>query len=187
MNDCIRLLATDEHIHHPMLEDLEAADGLAELLADLRVFNGQREQGVDCTGRFRTQGDYRLIDDLLDLGADSVGGAKQRLCTYGDVFESYLGGKAAIDRSRRPGCETFRLRGNDERTEHSWCSASTGQMRYHDDPIRPWCSDYQRFAARDPIARTVANGGSADVSQNPPVARFPARKRKDLLPANDRR
>jgi hypothetical protein len=67
MNDCIRLIAPDEHVHHPVLKDLEAADGLPELLADFRVFNGHCEQGVDRTGRFGTQSDYRLINYPLDL------------------------------------------------------------------------------------------------------------------------
>jgi hypothetical protein len=187
VNDCIRLITADEHVHHPVLEDLEAADGLPELLADFRVFNGHREQGVDRTARLRTQSDYRLIDDPLDVGANTVGGAYQRLGIHGDVFEGYLGGNAAVNRSRRLGREAFCLRRNDERTERSWLSASASQTRYHDGPICPRCCDDQRFAASDPIARTLSDGGSANVCESPVIAVLGACKREDLLPANDRR
>jgi hypothetical protein len=187
MNDCIRLIAPDEHVHHAVLEDLEAADGAPELLADFRVFNGHREQAVDRAGRFRTQSDYRLVDDPLELGASTVGWAYQRLGIHGDVLQSYLRGEAAVDGARRLCRQALCLRTDDERAERPWCSASASQTRYHDDPIRPRRPDDQRLPASDAITRTVSDGSSANVSQNPAVALLPACKRKDLLPANDRR
>ncbi len=63
--DCALLLG-DIHVDHVMLQHLELADGLAELLAGLGVFDRGGHQHGDSTGGFRQMRRDSAIDKFLE-------------------------------------------------------------------------------------------------------------------------
>src|SRR5262245_36361414 len=58
----------DEHVGHSMLEDLELADGLAELGSRLQIFESRLIERVDDADGFGAQGGYAEVERFLDDG-----------------------------------------------------------------------------------------------------------------------
>jgi len=89
-----RLLMSDEHIDHPVLQHLEAADGDAELLSGLGVFQRRGVQfghGADCLGAERADGP---VTASFQQG-DALALAAEQLAAH--IAEGDLRGTAAID------------------------------------------------------------------------------------------
>ena len=89
------LLRLDQHVGHAVLERLELADGLAELLALLGIVHRAFEQLAGNAGPFGADRDGGFIDDPLDQ-VDPAG--QQRIAGDGAVFEVDFRRAEAVNR-----------------------------------------------------------------------------------------
>ena len=93
----LRLLAADDHVDHAMLQRLERADGRAELLSCLQVF----ERGVvgvfDRANGFRAKERCRVVDNLFDQRECLTFLADQCVGRHVHVLEPNVSGAQFVD------------------------------------------------------------------------------------------
>ncbi|GCC45344.1 hypothetical protein chiPu_0029193 [Chiloscyllium punctatum] len=90
-----RLLMRDEHVDHPVLQHLEAADRDAELLARLGIFQCRVVQLADRADRLGTERTDRAVAAGFQRG-DALAFLAEQFSTH--AAQADLGGTASVDR-----------------------------------------------------------------------------------------
>src|SRR5215831_15342713 len=147
----------DEHVDHPMLQDLEGADRCTELLSCLGIFQRHRVQFTHCTDRLCAERADGVVAAGFQRG-NALAFLTQQLAL--DAAQADLGGAAAVD-----GLETLQMQIGSTAIDHEQADAAAiaalpGGAGGDDQIVSPGrCDDGALLAGQDVVlALTVRRG-----------------------------
>ena len=143
----------DEHVDHPVLQHLEAADRGAELLARLGILQRRRIQLADRTDRLGTERADRAVAAGFERG-DTLAFPAEQFPAH--AAQADLGRAAAVD-----GLETLQIEIGGAAIDHEQADATAivamaRGARGDDEIVRPGRSQHRRLLAGEHVAIAVA-------------------------------
>ena len=179
------LLDRDEHVGGAVLQRLEAADGDAELLAGLDVFDGCLQRLVHQADGFRTERGAGLVHHTLDQRQCVLCVANRGIRSYlhrgeRDVsgVQAVLGRIALLD-------DALGIARHQEHADAGLVVAAALGTRGHDQRIRVLAIENDEFFAVDDPAGALLLGGGGNVGQIIARVLLELRKGKGLAAIDD--
>ncbi|MNV07452.1 hypothetical protein D3C71_978830 [compost metagenome] len=160
-----RLIQFDVHVDHAVLQDLELADDLTELLAGLEVIKGQRTRGLhaaDGFGALCSDGAALLVTQCVQCLAVHT---QHSGATDKHVVEEQVTGSAAIHGRVLADADTRARRIDQEQADASFVAFIAGDACRYQNQTGALPAHHQRLVPREGPATVHRHGAGLHVVQ----------------------